>query len=235
VGSPRYFANQATIGLDAALAEVRRLQDEGKTSVMVAKLHDDSATATILGVIAIADVIRPNAAEVVRQLHALGVKRVVMLTGDNERVARAVARQVGVDEVYADLLPEDKVARIKELRARGGKKYTVAMVGDGVNDAPALASATIGIAMGAAGTDVALETADVVLMSDDLGQIAYAISLSRQARKVVIQNLTFAIGVIVVLVVSALGFELPLPLGVVGHEGSTVIVCLNGLRLLAYK
>jgi Cd2+/Zn2+-exporting ATPase len=233
VGSPRYFEDHATAGMDAALAEVQRLQDEGKTSVMVAKLNDDGAT--ILGVIAIADVVRPNAAEVVRQLHALGVKRVVMLTGDNERVARAVARQVGVDAFYADLLPEDKVARIKALRSEGDKPHTVAMVGDGVNDAPALASATMGVAMGAAGTDVALETADVVLMSDDLRQIAYAISLSRQARKVVIQNLVFAIAVIAVLVVSALGFELALPLGVIGHEGSTVIVVLNGLRLLAYR
>jgi Cd2+/Zn2+-exporting ATPase len=233
VGSPRYFGDHAAVGMDAALAEVQRLQDEGKTSVMVAKLNDDGAT--ILGVIAIADVVRPNAAEVVRQLHALGVKRVVMLTGDNERVAQAVARQVGVDAFYADLLPEDKVARIKALRFEGGKAHTVAMVGDGVNDAPALASATMGIAMGAAGTDVALETADVVLMSDDLRQIAYAISLSRQTRKVVIQNLVFAIAVIAVLVISALGFELALPLGVIGHEGSTVIVVLNGLRLLAYK
>lgn len=235
VGSPRYFADHVTVGMDAALAEVQRLQDEGKTSVMVAKLNVNDDGATILGVIAIADVIRPNATEVVRQLHALGVKRVVMLTGDNERVARAVARQVGVDAYYADLLPEDKVARIKALRSEGGKAHTVAMVGDGVNDAPALASATMGIAMGAAGTDVALETADVVLMSDDLRQIAYAISLSRQARKVVIQNLVFAIAVIIVLVISALGFELALPMGVIGHEGSTVIVVLNGLRLLAYK
>jgi Cd2+/Zn2+-exporting ATPase len=238
VGSARYFDDYHTLGLQPALLEMQRLQDEGKTSVLVAKLGEEDhggASAIILGVIAIADTVRPNAADVVMQLRSLGVKRVVMLTGDNMRVANAVARQIGVDEVYADLLPEDKVAKIKALRTRGGKPQAVAMVGDGVNDAPALASATMGIAMGAAGTDVALETADVVLMSDDLKQIAYAISLSRQARRVVYQNLTFAIGVIVVLVVSALGFALPLPLGVVGHEGSTVLVCLNGLRLLAYR
>lgn len=238
VGSPRLFENMEVVGLDLALQEMERLQDEGKTSVIVAKIATDTyvPTALILGVIAIADVIRPNAAEMVRQLKALGVKRVVMLTGDNQRVARAVAKQVGVDAYYADLLPEDKVSQIKALRTDAqGKPQIVAMVGDGVNDAPALASATMGIAMGAAGTDVALETADIVLMADDLRNIPYAISLSRQARKVVIQNLVFAISVIVVLVISALGFRLPLPLGVVGHEGSTVIVVLNGLRLLGFR
>ncbi len=238
VGSPRLFENMEAVGLDLAMQEMARLQDEGKTAVLVAKIATDSymPAALILGVIAIADVIRPNAAEMVKQLKALGVKRVVMLTGDNQRVARAVARQVGVDAYYADLLPEDKVSQIKALRTDAqGKPQIVAMVGDGVNDAPALASATMGIAMGAAGTDVALETADIVLMADDLRNIPYAISLSRQARKVVIQNLVFAISVIVVLVISALGFRLLLPLGVVGHEGSTVIVVLNGLRLLGFK
>jgi Cd2+/Zn2+-exporting ATPase len=238
VGSPRLFENTEVVGLDLALQDMERLQDEGKTSVIVAKITHDTyvPTAIILGVIAIADVIRPNAAEMVKQLKSLGVKRVVMLTGDNQRVARAVAKQVGVDAFYADLLPEDKVSQIKALRIdEQGKPQIVAMVGDGVNDAPALASATMGIAMGAAGTDVALETADIVLMADDLRNIPYAISLSRQARKIVIQNLVFAISVIIVLVISALGFRLALPLGVVGHEGSTVIVVLNGLRLLGFR
>lgn len=234
IGNPRYFDGYQTVGMERAMREVARLQDEGKTSVLVAKINDDMR-ANILGVIAIADVVRPNAAGVIKRLRELGIKRTVMLTGDNERVARAVARQTGVDEVYADLLPADKVAQIKRLREGAGKPNEVAMVGDGVNDAPALASASLGVAMGAAGTDVALETADVVLMSDDLRNIPYAISLSRQARRVVIQNLTFAIGVIVLLVIAALGFELPLPVGVVGHEGSTVIVVLNGLRLLMFR
>jgi len=237
VGSPRYFDGYQTSGLEQAMQAAKRLQEEGKTSVLVAKIRNDTQPpqANVLGVIAIADVVRPDAAHVVRRLCELGIKRVVMLTGDNERVARAVARQTGVDEVYADLLPEGKVAQIKRLRMEGGRPHNVAMVGDGVNDAPALASATLGIAMGAAGTDVALETADVVLMSDDLRKIPYAISLSRQARKVIVQNLGFAIAVIIMLVVAALGFELPLPIGVIGHEGSTVIVVLSGLRLLFFR
>lgn len=234
IGNLRYFEGYHTVGMARAMQEVVRLQDEGKTSVLVAKLHDDGR-ANILGVIAIADVVRPSAPAVIRRLRALGIKRTVMLTGDNERVARAVARQTGVDEFYADLLPADKVAQVKRLRAGANKPNEVAMVGDGVNDAPALASASLGVAMGAAGTDVALETADVVLMSDDLRNIPYAISLSRQARRVVLQNLAFAIAVIVLLVIAALGFQLPLPVGVVGHEGSTVIVVLNGLRLLMFR
>ncbi len=234
VGSPRYFDGYQMVGMERAMEEVVRLQNEGKTSVLVAKINED-ARANILGVIAIADVIRPNAPDVVKRLRALGIKRTVMLTGDNERVARAVARQIGVDEFYADLLPEDKVAQIKRLRQNGNQSNEVAMVGDGVNDAPALASASLGVAMGAAGTDVALETADVVLMSDDLRNIPYAISLSRQARRVIVQNLAFAIAVIALLVIVALGFSLPLPIGVVGHEGSTVIVVLNGLRLLLFR
>ncbi len=236
VGNPRYFNEMDTLGMDAAMREVDRLQDEGKTSVIVGRIRPhphqpDKEQALVLGVIAIADVIRSDASAVIKELKAAGVQRVIMVTGDNERVARAIAKQVGVDDFYADLLPEDKVRIIQENLKYG----PVAMVGDGVNDAPALATASLGMAMGAAGTDVALETADVVLMSDNLKNIAYAISLSRQARRVVKQNLIFACAVIAVLVVGALGVQLPLPVGVIGHEGSTVLVCLNGLRLLAYR
>jgi Cd2+/Zn2+-exporting ATPase len=233
VGSPRYFDALETKGIEHAMREVERLQDEGKTSVLVAKINGDNAN--VLGVIAIADVIRPNAAEVVRELKSLGVSRVVMLTGDNPRVASAMAKRAGIDSFFADLLPEDKVAKIKELRGGAKGDRVVAMVGDGVNDAPALATASLGVAMGAAGTDVALETADIVLMSDDLKRIPYVIALSRQARKVVLQNVIFSVGVMAVLVLAALGLNIPLPLGVVGHEGSTVLVCLNGLRLLGFN
>src|SRR5690606_11703476 len=163
------------------------------------------------------------------RLHDKNIK-VAMLTGDNPQVAHNIAHQLGVDDVYAGLLPEDKVSVIRNLQAKFGP---VAMVGDGVNDAPALVAADIGIAMGAAGTDVALETADLVLMGDRLPLIDFAIELSKKARQVVWHNITFSIAVIVLLVISAFLVNLPLPLGVLGHEGSTVIVVLNGLiRLL---
>jgi len=229
VGSPRYFENLGVRRCEKTASEIEKLQHEGKTCVLVGKVEGDSGI--ILGAIAIADVLRESASEVVARLKAIGIKRVVMLTGDNHRVAAAIGKLAGVDEVHADLLPEDKVRVIKKLKEIG----PVAMIGDGVNDAPALAVANIGIAMGAAGTDVAMETADVVLMSNNLHKVAFAISIARQARTVIWQNLTFALSVIVLLVISALGFHLPLPFGVVGHEGSTVLVCLNGLRLLAFR
>ncbi len=239
IGSPRFFDGTDAHSLPAALEEVARLQDEGKTSVIVAKVKPEGQMH-VLGVIAIADVMRPGAGRIGADLASVGVHQVVMLTGDNARVAKAIARQANVPEFFADLLPQDKVARIKQLMAinsqtPAGRAPVVAMVGDGVNDAPALATATLGVAMGAAGTDVALETADIVLMANDLQKIPYAIALSKAARRVVAQNLIFASAVIVVLLISALGFELPLPLGVVGHEGSTVLVVLNGLRLLAFN
>ncbi|MBV8329439.1 MAG: heavy metal translocating P-type ATPase, partial [Verrucomicrobia bacterium] len=228
VGSIRYF-DMLGGALPANWSRaVDALQDAGKTCVLVGAA--DEGGTEILGGVAIADVLRAETPEVVRVLKEAGIKRVVMLTGDNNRVASAIARQAGVDEFHAALLPEDKVRVLKALESIG----PVAMVGDGVNDAPAIATATIGIAMGAAGTDVAMETADVVLMSDNLRNIPFAISLSRHARTVIWQNLAIATSVIVVLVISALGFSLPLTLGVVGHEGSTVLVCLNGLRLLAF-
>jgi Cd2+/Zn2+-exporting ATPase len=231
VGNARYFtAMDLAIPGDLA-AQIAALQDEGKTCVIVGEIDESAGSATLLGAIAIADVLRVDATSVIRQLKAGGIERVVMLTGDNVRIARAIAKHAGVDEFHADLLPEDKVRVVKELKTIG----PVAMIGDGVNDAPALATATVGIAMGAAGTDVAMETADIVLMSDNLQNIVFALDLSRRARRVIYQNLSFALAVIIVLIITALGFKLPLPIGVVGHEGSTVLVCLNGLRMLAFQ
>jgi Zn2+/Cd2+-exporting ATPase len=232
VGNARYFAAQDVAFAESFARQVVTLQDEGKTCVIVAEIDDSSGSVSLLGAIAIADVLRMDAERVVGQLKANGIEQVVILTGDNARVAQAIAKQAGVDEFHADLLPEDKVRVIKKLKDEIGP---VAMVGDGVNDAPALATATVGIAMGAAGTDVAMETADVVLMSDNLQNIVFALAISKRSRRVIYQNLSFALAVIIVLVISALGFDLVLPIGVVGHEGSTVLVCLNGLRLLTFK
>ena len=225
VGKPSLAEEQGTPLAEAALAQVAALENQGKTVVVI-------GTDRPLGLIAVSDTMRPQAAAAVAALRGLGVQKVVMLTGDNRRAAEAIGRQAGVDEVHAELMPADKVRIAKALEAQHG---ATAVVGDGVNDAPALAAATLGIAMGAAGSDVALETADVVLMADDLMKLPYAIALGRQATRVVKQNLTFALSVIVVLILSTFVGVIGLPLGVIGHEGSTVIVCLNGLRLLGYK
>lgn len=230
VGSPRYFETIGMLRCEKTMHAIETLQNNGKTCVLVGELNA-AGSGVILGALAIADVLRESASEVVARLKAIGIKRVVMLTGDNHLVAAAIGKQAGVDEVFADLMPEDKVRVIKQLKEIG----PVAMIGDGINDAPALALSDVGIAMGAAGTDVAMETADVVLMSNNLHNVAFAISIARKARRVIWQNLTFSLSVILVLVISALGFHLPLPAGVVGHEGSTVLVCLNGLRLLAFR
>ncbi len=222
LGSPAYMLADADLP-EALGAAAERLQREGKTLVVVARGEQ------WLGLVAIADRLRPEAKAVIARLKRSGIERIAMLTGDNPLVAETIAGEAGIDEVYAGLMPEDKVRVIEQLNAETG---AVAMVGDGVNDAPALATASIGIAMGAAGTDVALETADVVLMGDNLALIDEAIHLSRRARQVVWQNIAFSLAVIVVLVIGTFAVSLPLPIGVLGHEGSTVIVVLHGLIAL---
>jgi Cd2+/Zn2+-exporting ATPase len=233
VGNLKYFDGYESPERISLEQQMDLLHDAGKTGMLVGEIKGDDKNATVhyLGFVAVADKVRPEAPAMIAKLRELGVKRIAMLTGDNKRVAAAVGKACGVDEVHADLLPQDKVRVIAKLKLAG----RTAMIGDGVNDAPALATADVGVAMGAAGTDVAMETADVVLMSDALDGIPFTLALSRRTRTVVFQNLSFALGVIVVLIISALGFHLPLPLGVVGHEGSTVLVCLNGLRLLGFK
>ena len=233
VGNLKYFDGYESPERTALEEQMNLLHDAGKTGMLVGEILGEAQQPTVryLGFIAVADKVRAEAPAIIARLRELGVKRIIMLTGDGTRVAAAVAKACGVDEVHADLLPQDKVRVITKLKEAG----RTAMIGDGVNDAPALATADVGIAMGAAGTDVAMETADVVLMSDALDGIPFTLALSRRARTVVFQNLSFALAVIVVLIISALGFHLPLPLGVVGHEGSTVLVCLNGLRLLGFK
>lgn len=231
IGNRKYLNELSATSFAEASRFVDRLQNQGKTCVLVAQI-DDHQQAQILGVIAFADVLRPDAAQVVTSLKEKGVERVVMLTGDNDVVAQYIATQVGVDDVYSELLPEDKVKVVNEVREKYGP---VAMVGDGVNDAPALATADIGIAMGAAGTDVALETADIVLMSDNLYNIPYVIGLSRKTRKTLIFNLGFALFMIVLMLVAIFWRDLGLPAAVIGHEGGTVLVSLNGMRMLKYN
>ena len=223
VGSPDWFAHTLGMGLDDVVDRLARMQAEGKTVVLVGDGE------RIWGLIAIRDAIRPNAARAVAALHRLGVEKVVMLTGDNERAARAIAQEVGIDEVHADLKPEDKLRLVEALAARYG---SIVMVGDGVNDAPALAAATVGVAMGAAGTDVALETADVALMADDLEKLAYALALAQRSQRIVKQNLLLSALVIGVLVVGAIGGWFSLPVAVLSHEISEYFVIANGLRML---
>ena len=192
----------------------------------------------VVGFLAVADTVRSGAAETIRALKRLGIERMTMVTGDNRDVASAVADEIGMENVYSELLPEEKVEIVDRLVKTG----SVGMIGDGVNDAPAMATSDLGIAMGGAGTDVALETADVVLMSDDLNKLPFMLRLSRRASEIVRQNLYFSVAVILTLVTLTVvlpllvpGFRLPLPVGVLGHEGSTLIVVVNGLRMLTMK
>ena len=223
VGSPELFERQLNLPLGDVAADITRLQEEGKTVVVAG---DERGAWALL---AVRDNVRPNAAAAIRALHEAGVRKVVMLTGDNERTARVIAREVGIDEVHASLKPEDKAVKVRELTARWGH---VAMVGDGVNDAPALAEATVGVAMGAAGTDVALETADVALMADDLEKLVYALRLAQRNQRVVRQNLVLSVLVIAVLVIGAVLGKFTLPVAVVGHELSELVVIASGLRML---
>jgi Cd2+/Zn2+-exporting ATPase len=186
----------------------------------------------MLGCLRFFDEVRPQSTELLAQLRARGI-RTVMLTGDREGPAVAMGRAAGVDEIRAGLLPEDKVAAIEELKD-GGKKR-VAMIGDGVNDAPCLAAADIGVAMGARGSDAALEQAEIILMNDRLENFLLALNLSTDARRVISQNMVVALGTVGLMVAATFFYPLPLALGVAAHEGSTVVVVLNSLRLLLMR
>jgi Cd2+/Zn2+-exporting ATPase len=243
IGNDKLFASHEMEVTSPIRAVGAELQDQGATAVLVARQTGAQgemkpAGWEPLGFIAVADTLRPEAPAALAGLRSEGIQRIVMLTGDNHVVANNIARQAGVDEVYSDLLPEDKVEILRKLVGDG----KTAMVGDGVNDAPALATAHVGVAIGAGGADVALETADVVLMGSDLTQLPFVLHLSRRSRQIVRQNVVFSVAVILVLVTATVllpllapGFKLPLPLGVVGHEGSTLLVVANGLRMLAMR
>jgi Cd2+/Zn2+-exporting ATPase len=225
IGNVRMFA-EANIDIPTAVQHsVTRLQNAGR-SVMLVKRED-----AWLGVLGMADQPRADVREILDRIRRLGVRPLVMLTGDHRSVGEAIGREVGVDEVQAELLPENKVTAVEQLAAQHG---AVAMVGDGVNDAPALAQATVGIAMGGAGTAAALETADVALMADDLGRLPFAIGLSRQARAIIRQNLWVSMAVIAALILATTTGIFGIGPAVLVHEGSTLIVIANALRLLRY-
>jgi P-type E1-E2 ATPase len=217
-----------TIALTAEhTTALHNLEALGKTPVIVG-VNDQ-----IRGIIGLADTLRDTTKPVSDQLRKLGVQQLRMLTGDTQKVAEVIGKAAGFapEHIHGGLLPADKVALIKELQTH----YNVAFVGDGVNDAAALATAQVGIAMGVAGSDVALEAADVALLSDDLRKLAYAHKLSLQMNRIIKQNLYFAVGIMILMVIVTIGWYLPLPLGVLGHEGGTLLVVANSLRLLFMK
>lgn len=226
VGTPALLREMDAAPPSPLVADGHRLESEGKTVVFVGR---DGAC---LGAIAVADEAREDARQTIEKLRSLGIKELRMLTGDNERVARAVADEVRLDGFGAGLLPADKLTEIEALAKRHGE---VGMLGDGVNDAPALARASVGIAMGAAGTDVALETADVALMADDLSVLPFAVGLGRQTRRIITQNLVVALGVVALLVPASILGVAGIGTAIVLHEGSTLGVVANALRLLRYR
>jgi Zn2+/Cd2+-exporting ATPase len=222
VGKTQLMSESVRAKIATHQALVDDLAATGQTIVWV--ISNDR----LCGAIALADTLRPEAVALVRRLQQMGIDQ-IMLTGDRQESAQAIAQQLGITQVHAELLPEDKVNLIAQLQSKYGD---VAMVGDGINDAPALAAANIGIAMGGVGSDVALETADVVLMTDSLDKLVQAIELGRRTQRIIKQNITFALSFIVLLLVGNFMGGINMPLGVFGHEGSTVLVTLSGLRLL---
>lgn len=222
------LVSELKISVSNEVREVVNEFEKSGTAFIMVGTHN-----SIIGCIALSDTIRPSAIEMIATLRSADIKRIVMLTGDSKAVARTIASQLGIlpADVYAELLPEDKVAVINKLRTEG----VVAFVGDGVNDAAALATAQVGIAMGSAGSDVALEAADVALISDDLKALITAYRLAKRANTIIKQNLVFALGILGLMVIITIFFYLPLPLGVIGHEGGTLLVVANGLRLLFMK
>jgi Cd2+/Zn2+-exporting ATPase len=225
IGKATLFEEVPGTAIPSAIRQIdSELVANGRTTMLIR--HGDR----YLGVLALMDTPRPAAEGVIAALKKLGMQRLIMISGDNQRVAEAVARSVGLTEARGDLMPEEKVDAIKDLHQKVGQ---VAMVGDGVNDAPAMANATVGIAMGAAGSDVALETADVALMADDLSQLPFAVGLSRQTSRIIKQNLWVSLGVVALLIPATI-FGLQIGVAVLFHEGSTLLVVINALRLLAY-
>lgn len=226
IGSPGLFEELFDNGLSDSLAnQIKSLQKQGKTVMVLGNETD------VLALIAVADQVRKSSKVAIQKLNELGIEHTVMLTGDNEATAKAIGYQVGVTDVYSELLPQEKLEAIKKLKQNG----KVAMVGDGVNDAPALATSTVGIAMGGAGTDTALETADIALMADDLTKLPFTIRLSRKALQIIKQNIAFALGIKIIALALIFPGWLTLWMAIFADMGATLLVTLNGLRLLGVK
>jgi len=227
IGSPNLFKDLHKTKIESTIREqIARMQREGKT-VMVLGTEKE-----ILSLIAVADEIRESSKEVIRKLHLIGIEKTIMLTGDNQRTAEAIGKEIGVSDIKADLLPEDKLNFIKELRKN---HQSVAMVGDGVNDAPALAASTVGVAMGGAGTDTALETADIALMSGDLSKLHYTITLSRKALTIIKQNIIFSLVIKTMALLLVIPGWLTLWIAIFADMGATLIVTFNSLLLLKVR
>lgn len=225
IGNPRLFDEMMSIP-EAIKKQINELQTAGKTVMLLGTMDHVEA------LIAVADQLRPSSMSVIEKLHELGIKKTVMLTGDNQATGDAIGSQLGLSETYAELLPEDKLTKIKDLQEEYGN---VAMVGDGINDAPALASATVGIAMGGAGTDAALETADIALMADDLEQLPYTIALSRKALHVIKQNISFSLVIKIIALLLVIPGWLTLWIAIFADVGATLLVVLNSMRLMKAK
>ncbi len=228
VGNHR-FAHESAVCSDELEKKLAELEAQAMSVVVVGHKPHADCKGEVLGILTVADTIRPNAIEAIKSLHAAGVEKVVMLSGDNQRTVDAISKQVGIDEAKGDLLPDQKIERVRELLAQ--HKH-VGMIGDGVNDAPAMAIASIGIAMGGAGTDTAIETADVALMQDDLSKVAEAIALGRRTVRIIQTNIAFALGVKAVFLVLALLGYTSLWLAILADTGATLVVIANALRLL---
>ncbi|MCM3397193.1 cadmium-translocating P-type ATPase [Oceanobacillus profundus] len=227
IGSPQLFSELFVSDFTQAFEDkVNYLQNQGKTVMII------GTEQNILGIIAVADEVREISKEVIQKLNQLGIKKTIMLTGDNKGTADAIGAHVGVSDIQSELLPQDKLDYMKQLRSEFGK---VAMVGDGVNDAPALAASTVGIAMGGAGTDTALETADVALMGDDLRKLPFTVKLSRKALNIIKANITFAIAIKFIALLLVVPGWLTLWIAILSDMGATILVTLNGLRLMKVK
>src|SRR5690625_811806 len=227
IGSPRLFRelNVSDFSLEFE-NKVKVLQNQGKTAMII------GTEQTILAVIAVADEVRETSKDVIQKLHQLGIKNTIMLTGDNKGTADAIGAHVSVSDIQSELMPQDKLVYIKEMKAEYGN---VAMIGDGVNDAPALAASTVGIAMGGAGTDTAIETADIALMGDDLSKLPFAVRLSRKTLNIIKANITFAIGIKLIALLLVIPGWLTLWIAILSDMGATILVALNSLRLMRVK